>query len=295
MRRLAFVLWIFCSLPVLSRPASAGNVLVTLGGTYNPDLSYNDGIAFDGTNYTDLPPLLDLAALEGGTFTASFTIPATPTPTSQTGTHATYEVGPESSVQFTLFDAVGQVKYQSSGLSDYTVGNVYRFPYQGGNVDQVVYASLGGFDVLGVTLPPGINLLGPIAQLNFSNYSDPMHSHLSDFSFPADPATYLGFPERQFNVQVSFGDGDIENGVAPFRFFDTNAFYTVNSVQMTTVGVPEPSSLALVASTLLPLAVIVSRRRTACGRITRGRWRALAPDCLDRCISKPNNCVHLVW
>lgn len=259
-RLLVCALWISCLLPLLSRPAAAQMLKFTFRGSYDPNLSYSDGQAFDGTNYTNLPPTLDLGALEGGTFTASFTVPAALTPSSQTSRKATYDFGPASSIQFTLFDAAGQVKYQSSGSAAFVQGNVYRFPYGGGNANQFVYTTFGSFDVLGVTPPQGTSDLGKIVQFNFSNYTDPLHTYLSDFSLPTDPSTYLSFPERQFNVQVSYGDGDIENGVDPYRFFDTNAYYMVNSVRINTV--PEPGSVAFISSVgLLGAGVLLGRRK----------------------------------
>jgi hypothetical protein len=253
------ILSLLCLASMLSQPAGAQNLLFTFSGSYDPNLSYSDGVAFDGTNFSDLPPTMDLAALDGGTFAASFTVPQVLTPSSQTATHATYQFGPPSSVQFKLFDAGGQVKYQSSGLAEFVQGNVYRFPFGGGTANQMVYGSIGGFDVLGVIPPPGVPSLGSIAQFNFSNYSDPLHTHLSDLSFPIDPATYLSFPERQFNVQVAYGDGDLDNGIDPFRFFDTNAYYTVNSVRVT--AVPEPSALVIAAACMLVVTGAVIRRR----------------------------------
>jgi len=269
-RPFACAFWIFCLLLSLSRPAAAQNLIYTFGGSYDPNLSYSDGQAFDGTNYTDLPPTMDLGALEGGTFTASFTVPAVLTPSSQTSTSATYGFGPAASIQFTLFDAAGQVKYQSSGSAAFVEGDVYRFPYGGGNANQIVYASIAGFDVLGVIPPAGASDLGSIAQFNFANYTDPAHTHLSDFSFPTDPATYLSFPERQFNVQVSYGDGDIENGVDPYRFFDTNAYYTVNSVRVT--ATPEPGAYAILPGCVVfGAGLLFRRRRTSTRRDTACR------------------------
>jgi hypothetical protein len=262
---------ILCLLTLISKPAAAQSLVFTFGGDYNPFYSYNGGSAFDGTDYTDLPPILDLAALEGGTFTATFTVPAAPTPSSQTSTHATYDFSPASSIQFTLYDAAGQVKYQSSGSAAFTQGNVYRNAYRYPSFvsyeDQVVYTCLDGFTVSGVTPPPGTSDLGPISQFNFNiSTTDVMgatHNYLSDLSFPTDPATYLNFTQRLFNVDVAYGDGDTVNGVGPYRFFNTSAYYTVNSVRVTSV-VPEPGTLALFSiGGALVLRHCLRRRRLA--------------------------------
>ena len=126
-------------------------------------------------------------------------------------------------------------------------------------MDQVLLSasinSISGWNIPAPIYSPPGDLLA-VGDLNFfGNVSGGTH-YVTDLSIPTNPATYLGFPDRNFDVFIEFGDGDYINQAGPFQLVDTMVQYQITSLSVTPV--PEAGAI----SSLLAGLAMVARRRT---------------------------------
>lgn len=242
-----------CLLAALPQPAAAQNYVFTFGGTFAS--SFSEGYGFDGTNDTDTPPpVLNLTALKGGTFTATLTFPAVVPPSNPAFNFASYRSDPSYRFQFRLYDAAGNVVHEGSGTSpSVTISNNVPVREAGspvivGYYDGVEFTGEAS-QVSGLTLPPPLYSAQPdvfygLSSFRFNNFSDLTRDFLSNLSLPTDAAPYLSFPNRRFSTSVFWGDGDYNDQVNPFQYVQTDVSYNITSVRVAAV-VPEPSALTL--------------------------------------------------
>jgi len=93
--------------------ASAADYEMVVSGTLLS--AFSDSSTFDGTNHGTLPPILDIAALEGGSFSATFRFSTvTPLP----GSFALYDLAPPSGMTFDLLNSSGGVVHHGSDPSE---------------------------------------------------------------------------------------------------------------------------------------------------------------------------------
>jgi hypothetical protein len=221
--------------------------------------AFSESSTFDGTNHGALPPILDIAALDGGSFTATFRF-STVTPV--TGTFALYDLLPPAGMtSFDLRNSSGGVIHRGSDPSEasaYVQDNFGSPPFV---VDQVLLGSWTN-TITGSTWPaPIYGASGDVFSVSDFSFSATLNgdNYISDLSIPTNPATYLAFPDRVFDVVLEFGDGDYIDQIGPYQLIDTIVQYEVTSLTIT--HVPE----AGLVSVLLPAvsAVALRRRRTA--------------------------------
>lgn len=234
--------------------ARAADYRIIASGTFSDASTFSD--TFDGTVHGELPPLLDVNPLTGGTFSASFQFSMV-TPLDG-GTSAFYEIpGELSGMTFELFGSAGQLLQRGNNLGN-AIGllsdNDGGAPYI---VDQVLLASdFGGFTEthfpLPLYTPPGEIFM--VADLSCFGYVDASTNYLTGLNIPVDAATYMGFPTRLFDVYLSFYDGD-PNAVDPYRFAEARISYNITALSV--AAVPEPGSAILLAS----FALVVSGKR----------------------------------
>jgi len=227
----------------------------------------SESSTFDGTNHGTLPPALDLGALDGGSFTATFQFSTvTPIP----GNIAGYPLLPPAGMtSFDLRNAAGQVVHHGGGPFDagVTVENNYgAAPF---SVDQVFLASqvssiTGSIIPAPIYSPPGDLILA--TDLSFSGYVSGGTQYLNDLSIPTDPAIYLPFPNRTFDLLIEFGDGDYIDQIGPYQLVDTIAQYEITSLTITPV--PEAGLVWV----LLPAAPAVAMRRRCAKLQARRGW-----------------------
>lgn len=264
--------WAFAAIAVaiVAGPGpAAADFRLSVGGTYKS--SSNETSRFDGTNVftNDLPPLLDLDRLRGGTFAATFLFPDVKPVTG--GHSAFYNFGPAYGMTFTLFDASGAAVHRGSSPSSPSALIFNDLSSSTGVIDQ---ASLFAFvnDVTGLHIPStvyttdhGVDVFQ--SSLIFRGDVTAQTNYLNDLSIPTDAATYLRFPSRTFTTGVEFFDGD-PSGDGPGQLIDTFVSYDITRVVIT--AVPEPGSALLVATGLVALGV-ASRARRRRPRDDRGR------------------------
>jgi len=77
--------------------------------------AFSDSSTFDGTNHDTLPPILDIAALEGGSFSATFRF-STVTP--DKGDTAVYELPSPAGMTVDLRNSSGAIVHHGSNPSD---------------------------------------------------------------------------------------------------------------------------------------------------------------------------------
>ena len=240
-----------------TRSVAADYVIVASG----PFLSAtSDSSKFDGTNHGTLPPVLDLAALDAGSFTATFRFSTvTPDP----GNTTFYELDSSSSMTFDLFNASGGVVHHGSMSSEpiAIISNDYGgAPF---TVDQVLLSatmnSISGWHVPAPIYSPPGDLLSA-GDLNFFGNVSGGTQYVNDLSIPTNPATYLAFPDRTFDVFIEFGDGDYIDQVAPYQLIDTMAQYQITSLSVTPV--PEAGLTSLF---MFGLTAVGLRRRCGTG------------------------------
>lgn len=220
----------------------------------------SDSSTFDGTNHGMLPPALNLSALDGGSFTATFRF-STVTPIA--GSLALYPLLPPAGMtSFDLRNPAGQVVHHGSGPfeADATVENNYGSPPF--SVDQVFLASqvnsiTGSIIPAPIYSPSGDLILA--TDLSFSGYVSGGTQYLTDLSIPTNPAIYLAFPNRTFDLLIEFGDGDYLDQIGPYQLIDTVAQYEITSLAVTRV--PEAGLISVLFPALS--AVAIRRRRTA--------------------------------
>jgi hypothetical protein len=245
----------------MATAAIGADYRITASGTFSTATPFSE--TFDGTVFGELPPLLDVSPLEGGSFNATFQF-STVTPTSGAATTAFYEIPGESNgMTFDLFDSSGQLVQHGSNranavaiLSDNSGGAPYT-------VDQVLLSS----DIDGLA---GTNFPAPLytppgevlSVADFSWYGNVSGgaNYIADLSIPIDAATYMGFPTRSFDVYLSFFDGD-PNAVGPYQYADLLISYDITTLSVTEV--PEPGSAFMLASVLLGLTARARRRSFA--------------------------------
>lgn len=264
------------ALTLLAAPQGAAAAFVmTVGGTFSGSRTSSD--RFDGTDFytNDLPPLVDVGRLAGGSFTAEYRFPDTVVPTLVPGANTVFYSGPGYGLSYTLFDAAGAVVMQSAFLTRFaqiTVQNdrpVLLFvPPSGfvpaGFVDSV---NLSAWGTAGpeLTLPAdlyGPTTIGPIqAELSFRDESrDPAvrPGTLTGLGIPTDPAVYRQFPQGGgFSLRWAYADGDTFDNEGPYREASTTVGYRITSVSVTPVPVPP----TLVLAGLGVVAAGVGRRR----------------------------------
>jgi hypothetical protein len=217
----------------------------------------SDSSTFNGTTHGTLPPLLDLAALAGGSFSATFRFSTvTPDP----GDSAFYELDPASGITFDLLNSSGAVVHHGSQSSD----PIAIIENDSGNapftVDQVFLAAnvnnISGANIpVPIYTPPGDFFPG--TDLSFFGNVAGGAQYVTDLGIPTDPATYLAFPDRVFDLVMSFGDGDYFAQVGPFQRVDTTVQYQITSLSVT--AVPEPGVMSLVLAGLAMNALRRSR------------------------------------
>jgi len=83
--------------------------------------------------------------------------------------------------------------------------------------------------------------------------------YVTDLSTPIDPATYLGFPDRVFDVFIEFGDGDYGDQIGPYQLVTTIVQYQVNSLTVTPI--PEPGLVSLLVPAISLVALCRRRVR----------------------------------
>lgn len=244
--------------------ANAADYVITASGPLLSVYSFSD--TFNGTDHGELPPLLDVDRLTGGTFNASFRFSTVTPPGGYTSAY--YDLsGTSAGMTFDLFDAGGQVvhhKSDSSGAEAIVANNNGSAPYI---VDQVLLVSINN-GITGLVFPTPLYTppgeIFSVADFNFGGYVGGGVDYVTDLSIPIDAATYLAFPSKFFDVVLSFADGDVVDMVNAYQSAELYITYEINSLSVT--AVPEPSSLAICGIGGV-LAAGVRRRKTA-GRST---------------------------
>jgi hypothetical protein len=92
-----------------------------------------------------------------------------------------------------------------------------------------------------------------IADFNVAGYATGGNDYLQDLSIPTLAATYLSFPNRNFDVLMEFGDGDYLNRVSPYQYSAVQATFEISSLTVTPVPEPFVSAGLLVMTPLLLL------------------------------------------
>ncbi len=216
--------------------------------------AFSDSSTFDGTNHGTLPPILDLAALDGGSFTATFRF-STVTPL--TGDFALYDLpAPAGMTSFDLRNSSGAVVHHGSDPFEANAivqDNVGSPPFV---VDQVLLGSSVSA-ISGSAWPvPIYSASGDVFSVSDVSFSATLNgdNYISDLSIPTSAATYLAFPDRVFDVVLEFGDGDYINRVGPYQLVDTMVQYQIAGVTVT----PVPESGLIWG--LLPAVSLLARR-----------------------------------
>lgn len=211
---------------------------------------------FDGTVHRRIPPLLDTDRLTGGSFAASFRF-STVTPID--GTEAYYDLsGTTAGMTFDLLDARGQLVYHSG--DSFAAEAMLTNDWGLWGLDLVWLAaqnkiSDGSHFPTPIYTPPGE--LKSVANFSFYDHVSPSVDYITDLSIPTDAATYLAFSDKQFNVVLTFGDGDVANLVPPFQYVELSLGYEITTISVTQV--PEPRLIALLFAVSVGLLAI--RRR----------------------------------
>lgn len=243
--------------------ARGADYLVTASGSLASVLS--EAKAFDGTNITTLPDILDLDRLQGGTFRATYRF--TPVAPQLSGNDAVYQLSPTSGmISYDLLDSSGVVVHRGTNPSEPLVlveNNYGNPPY---SVDQVLLTSNVN-NVTGWHVPNAVYSASPdfhsVADFNLNGYVDNSTNYLNDLGIPTDAATYLSFPianvGRAFDVLIEFGDGDYGNQSGPFQHVFAQLQYDITALEVT--AVPEPAGM-----TLMLLAGMIRFRRRALRR-----------------------------
>lgn len=243
--------------PVLtSATTNAADYEIVASGPYFS--GFVDSSTFDGTTSSALPPMLDLARLEGGSFRATYRFNEV---TPNAGVSAYYLLSPSSGItSFELLDASGAVVHAGSGptLAEALVQNNYGgAPY---TVDSILLGS-SGQTVTGANVPSPLysqpSHLMTFAGFNFGEYvGNGGPEYLNDLSIPTDAATYLAFPEfKVFDMGVEFGDGDWMDRVNPYQYAYAQLQYDITALTVTPI--PEPAA----ACVLLSALCLLRRRR----------------------------------
>ncbi len=248
-------------------PTAADGALdyeITASGPYFSALV--DSSTYDGTTVRDgnLPPLLDLPRIEGGSFRATYRFTQV---TPDTGTtSAYYELSASSGMtSYELLDSNGVVVHHGSGptfAEAYLANNDGNSPY---SVDQVLLGSTG-LSVTATNMPAPLYSSPPsflsYAGFNFAEYvGNGGPEYLNDLSIPTDAATYLSFPDfKVMDVGLEFGDGDFIDRVDPYQYAYIQLQYDITALTVTPI--PEPTAACILLPALLALA---RRRRTARG------------------------------
>jgi hypothetical protein len=237
--------------------ARAGDYEMTVSGPLLSAIS--ESSTFDGTNHGALPPILDIVALDGGSFTATFRF-STVTPLA--GSFALYDLLPPAGMtSFDLRNSSGAVVHHGSNPSEavaIVANNDGSPPFV---VDQVLLGSNVN-SITGSVIPaPIYSPPGDLIQASDLNFAATLNGddYVTDLSIPTNPATYLAFPYRVFDLLIEFGDGDYIDQIGPYQLIDTIVQYEITSLTVTPV--PEASLVSL----LIPIVstVALRKRRTA--------------------------------
>ncbi len=230
----------------------------------------NDASASDGTTAGPLPPIFDLARLQGGSFRATFRFSGvTPGP----GSTAVYDLGPSSGVTtYELLDPAGAVVHRGTGPSEPVAIVSNNFGGAPFTVDQVllgsVVNSVTGWNVPATRYSPTPEFHS-VAHLDVNSYVGNGVNYLSDLAIPTDAATYLAFPTanagRAFYAIAEFGDGDFVNRAGPYQHALTQLQYDIAALTVTPV--PE-SGLACL---LVPFLWASGMRRHSRARTSGAR------------------------
>jgi len=234
------------SIVALPGPAAADYAL-SVSGTYQS--SSNSTFRTDGTNVVtdDLPPILDLGRLRGGSFEATFVFPQVTPRTS--GTFASYPFGPRYGMTFRLFDAAGAVVHEGTSPSSPAALIFHNAGTPPRVFDQASFVAFVN-TVTNLHFPSvvvGPSQIADVFQsgLIFGGDVTATTHYLNDLSIPVDAATYLRFPRRTFSTGVEWTDGD-SSGSGPSQYIETHVSYDITSVRV--AAVPEPGSALLLAA-----------------------------------------------
>ncbi len=220
--------------------------------------AFSDSSTFDGTNHDTLPPILDIAALEGGSFSATFRF-STVTP--DKGDTAVYELPSPAGMTVDLRNSSGAIVHHGSNPSDAVAiiaNNTGSPPYV---VDQVFLASSVN-SITGSVIPAPIYSASGNLYLSsdvsfFATLTG--DDYLTDLSIPTNAATYMAFPNRVFDVFIEFGDGDYGDQIGPYQLVTTIVQYQVNSLTVTPI--PEPGLVSLLVPAISLVALCRRRVR----------------------------------
>jgi hypothetical protein len=241
---------------LLCSTASAGDYLMVASGPVISTSPESFSGTFDGitTTTNNLTPILDVARLAGGSFSATFRF------STEYTLGDFYDLNPPSGITFDLIDSSGGVVYHGSNFSDPIAilsNNYGGAPY---TVDQAALYALGDSPD-GLVLPTPLYGPGTVlsnAGLNFSGYVSPGVDYLSDdVNIPINASTYLAFPSKILDLSVQFQDGDAYYQ-GPYQYDSFDAQYNITALSVT--AVPEPGSGFLLFSAVAVLKLLGLRR-----------------------------------
>jgi len=263
---------------VVVAPSAAAEHAITFTGEFEGSFYFST--RFDGTTYfnEDLPPLFDVARLDGGSFSASFVLPQI-----DPIFPGAYDFVPSIPLTFTLYDTAGEVVHRGvgsiteAGVQNDAEGRDPRSP----RTDSVSFDGAIEGDASGLSLPP--ESYGPNAVqesyflLDFGTRFVAGGGPIDDLSIPLDGDTYLAFDGRSFGLYLMIGNG-VADGPDPFLYVYTSLSYTVTGASVAPSAVPEPGGLALLGTAFIALAAVFRRPGGGAGSADRRQGASVGPS-----------------